>query len=171
MVPWPWMDRWDLQEIMRVQLGWDVIARYEANHKKWILFQLLVYSKKLERGEWVPGFFNRVVQNVCPLLQMPTELWYPYTRLLKQKTCPYKAGVSFNARKCRTLGIHLLNSILFLARGKRKNLQYWKFCWFFPPAAIVHWGLENVLRDHYDQERQACPGVPDDGNDCFGSVI
>ncbi|KAL9707149.1 hypothetical protein quinque_010667 [Culex quinquefasciatus] len=23
---------------------------------------------------------------------MPTELWYPYTRLLKQKTCPYKAG-------------------------------------------------------------------------------
>ncbi|EDS34280.1 conserved hypothetical protein [Culex quinquefasciatus] len=82
---------------------------------------LLVYSKKLERGEWVSGFFNRVVQNVCPLLQMPTELWYPYTRLLKQKTCPYKAG-------------HVEN-------GKPSNIGNFADYLHLPPSFIGDWRM------------------------------
>ncbi|KAL9707148.1 hypothetical protein quinque_010666 [Culex quinquefasciatus] len=54
--------------------------------------RLRLYSKKLERGEWVPGFLNREVLNMCPLLQLPHEIWYPFTSIMKQKSCPYRAG-------------------------------------------------------------------------------
>lgn len=102
-------------------------------------FQLLVYSKKLERGEWVSGFFNRVVQNVCPLLQMPTELWYPYTRLLKQKTCPYKAGVRIDTRKCHSSENNII--VKHVENGKPSNIGNFADYLHLPPSFIGDWRM------------------------------
>ncbi|XP_038107525.1 uncharacterized protein LOC6033254 [Culex quinquefasciatus] len=50
------------------------------------------YTKRLERGRWIPGIVSRDISNVCSVLQMPYELWYPFTRLMQRKFCPFKAG-------------------------------------------------------------------------------
>ncbi|KAL1380216.1 hypothetical protein pipiens_003613 [Culex pipiens pipiens] len=56
--------------------------------------RMKLHSKRLQQGEWKPGMFSREIRDLCPVMQMPTELWYPFTRILQQKTCPYRAGVS-----------------------------------------------------------------------------
>ncbi|EDS34276.1 conserved hypothetical protein [Culex quinquefasciatus] len=48
-------------------------------------------SQRLQQGEWQTGIVSRDVPNICLNLQIPAEPWYPFTSLMKQKTCPYKA--------------------------------------------------------------------------------
>ncbi|XP_038107527.1 uncharacterized protein LOC6033249 [Culex quinquefasciatus] len=51
-----------------------------------------MYTERLERGSWIPGIVSRDVRDICLLLQMPHEVWYPYTHIMKQKSCPYRVG-------------------------------------------------------------------------------
>ncbi|XP_062551778.1 uncharacterized protein LOC134217038 [Armigeres subalbatus] len=60
----------------------DIIAPYP----------LYVRSEHMERGEWRTGIVNRNIPDFCAVIQKPTEVWYPITKQLSQKYCPYKAG-------------------------------------------------------------------------------
>ncbi|XP_062542030.1 uncharacterized protein LOC134210020 [Armigeres subalbatus] len=50
------------------------------------------HSEQMERGEWRRALIERSVPDFCAVLQSPTEIWYPITRYLNKKACPYKAG-------------------------------------------------------------------------------
>ncbi|XP_053691933.1 uncharacterized protein LOC128740419 [Sabethes cyaneus] len=54
--------------------------------------KLHFYTEKHERGEWIAGGLSRFTMDMCPLLQVPHELWYPMTSKMSQKHCPYIAG-------------------------------------------------------------------------------
>ncbi|XP_055589669.1 uncharacterized protein LOC129741881 [Uranotaenia lowii] len=45
-------------------------------------------TQRLERGTWVPAIVSRYEFDLCPTLQRPMELWYPFTKNLQQKQCP-----------------------------------------------------------------------------------
>ncbi|KAL9707146.1 hypothetical protein quinque_010664 [Culex quinquefasciatus] len=51
-----------------------------------------MYSERLEQGKWHPGIVSRDIPNICAVLQVPTEAWYQFTKHLRQKQCPFKAG-------------------------------------------------------------------------------
>ncbi|XP_021702497.1 uncharacterized protein LOC110676929 [Aedes aegypti] len=60
----------------------DVVAPYPA----------YIYSERLEQGEWRPAIITKSVPDFCAVIQNPMEVWYPVTRQLNKKNCPYKAG-------------------------------------------------------------------------------
>ncbi|XP_065078912.1 uncharacterized protein LOC135701895 [Ochlerotatus camptorhynchus] len=49
-------------------------------------------TKRLERGQWVPGIMSREVLDLCPALLQPSEIWYPVTSKLRKADCPFKKG-------------------------------------------------------------------------------
>lgn len=55
-----------------------------------------MYTERLEQGKWNPGIVSRDIPNLCPVLKMPSEPWYQYTKYLENVHCPIKAGVSEN---------------------------------------------------------------------------
>lgn len=61
----------------------DIVAPYPA----------YIYSERMERSEWRPAIITKSVSDFCEVLQSPSEIWYPVTKQLNQKNCPYKAGV------------------------------------------------------------------------------
>ncbi|XP_038110964.1 uncharacterized protein LOC119767162 [Culex quinquefasciatus] len=50
------------------------------------------YTKHLERGQWRPGVFARIVKDFCPDILNPREAWYFITKTLNQTYCPYRKG-------------------------------------------------------------------------------
>lgn len=71
-----------------------------CNEKKMILklclFKWKMYTERLEQGKWNPGIVSRDIPNLCPVLKMPSEPWYQYTKHLENLHCPINAGVSEN---------------------------------------------------------------------------
>ncbi|XP_039434544.1 uncharacterized protein LOC120416764 [Culex pipiens pallens] len=51
-----------------------------------------MYTERLEQGKWNPGIVSRDIPNLCPVLKMPSEPWYQYTKHLENVNCPIKAG-------------------------------------------------------------------------------
>lgn len=54
----------------------------------------MITSKRFERGDWNDGEAQRTIYDLCVEMQNPEEIWYPITKTLKKKFCPYKAKVS-----------------------------------------------------------------------------
>ncbi|XP_062551771.1 uncharacterized protein LOC134217032 [Armigeres subalbatus] len=51
-----------------------------------------MYTKRLERGQWVAGIIQRDVFDMCAILTVPNELWYPLVKKLNKQKCPFQKG-------------------------------------------------------------------------------
>ncbi|XP_062551777.1 uncharacterized protein LOC134217037 [Armigeres subalbatus] len=55
-------------------------------------YPMYVYAEKMERGEWKRTFIDKYIPDFCSVIQNFNEIWYPITKNLNQKYCPFKAG-------------------------------------------------------------------------------
>lgn len=77
---------------------------------------------------------------MCPLLQLPHEIWYPFTSIMKQKSCPYRAGVSWRVNV--TLSIDDLTESLTLKHIEPVNsinIGNYAEILNLPPSFIGEW--------------------------------
>lgn len=87
-------------------------------------YPLLINSERLERGEWHPGILNRKIDSFCARLQNPTETWYPFTRQMKLRKCPFPRGHVETVR----------------------NLRLTNFPFVIPPSFIGEWKIYSESR-------------------------
>lgn len=92
----------------------------------------MISSKRLERGNWNDGPAQRLVLDLCTDMQNPEEVWYPVTKNLKKKTCPYKANVSW-------VWIGFLHSFSNYRPLKSSSWHQWQ---------VLFWTFLRISRDN-----------------------
>jgi len=58
-------------------------------HSPW---SIKVSSERFDRGEWHTGEIQRSIPDMCLELQEEVEPWYPVSKRMLQKSCPYFPG-------------------------------------------------------------------------------
>lgn len=51
-------------------------------------------TERFNRGQWVPGEYNRFIKDFCKVMHDKDEAWTKVTEQFKNQICPFKAGVS-----------------------------------------------------------------------------
>ncbi|XP_062547174.1 uncharacterized protein LOC134212893 isoform X2 [Armigeres subalbatus] len=65
-------------------------ARFDDEYGSPTMWKM--YSKRLQRGQWVTGLLSREIWNLCPVLLSPNELWYPLMVKMHKNRCPFPKG-------------------------------------------------------------------------------
>ncbi|XP_062551772.1 uncharacterized protein LOC134217033 [Armigeres subalbatus] len=91
-VPLPYVDISEVQIITQEDgtITVNGTTRFSEDYEsptKWKM-----YSKRMQRGQWVSGVVSREVWNLCPLLLSPTELWFPLMVKMQKNSCPFLKG-------------------------------------------------------------------------------
>ncbi|EDS45913.1 conserved hypothetical protein [Culex quinquefasciatus] len=56
------------------------------------------YTKRFLHGSWEDGEISRDVTNLCSLLTVPVEPWYPFFSAMKNQGCPFEKGVCYRKK-------------------------------------------------------------------------
>uniref|UniRef100_A0A182QD95 Uncharacterized protein n=1 Tax=Anopheles farauti TaxID=69004 RepID=A0A182QD95_9DIPT len=66
-----------------------------------------IYTHKLEHGEWLPTPYTKRVLNLCGMILVGTEIWFPITKHMQRTQCPFRKGhvETFDMIEIENIGI------------------------------------------------------------------
>lgn len=56
--------------------------------------RVTIRTERFDRGQWVPGEYNRFIKDFCQVLHNTDEAWTKITSKFKNQNCEFKAGVT-----------------------------------------------------------------------------